>query len=115
MIWLSLHKESQQFATRAQIALRKHYDSQALKLYKKAARIEQKAFNIIDISKVRTRGIIAVSTVALWYKAKEYDKALQFAQKIIKIKSLPAFAIRNIVKIMRGILKKSFCIRKVSI
>jgi len=69
MTWVELHSESERLAIEAQLALNARAVSRATELYKRAAELEQKALDQLDVSKTRTRGITAVSAVALWFKA----------------------------------------------
>jgi hypothetical protein len=69
MTWAEFHRESERLALDAQASMRDRNIAQAEELYKKAAALEWHALECIDVSKVRTRGITAVSAVALWFKA----------------------------------------------
>ena len=72
MTWADLHTESERLAIEAQLALRTRNAGKAIELYKRAAEVERRALDQLDVSKARTRGITAVSAVALWFKAREY-------------------------------------------
>lgn len=101
MNWAIFHAESEQLAINAQLKLRAQNLSEALSLYQQAAEVEQKALDCLDISKTRTRGITAISAVALWFKAKEYIRAEQLAHKMLADENIPAFAreeLRNLVQ-----------------
>lgn len=101
MTWAELHSESERLAIEAHLALRDRNTSQALDLYKRAAETERQALDMLDISKVRTRGITAVSAIALWFKAGEYIQAEQLAHSMLTDPYIPDFAredIRNIVQ-----------------
>ena len=75
MTWAELHAESERLAIEAHLASKSRDTKHAQGLYKKAAQVEQQALNLLDASNVRTRGITAVSAVALWFKAVEYVRA----------------------------------------
>lgn len=101
MTWIELHAKSERLAVEAQLAKQAHNMGKALDLYRQAAKIERQALNMLDGSKVRTRGIIAVSAIALWFKAEEYIKAEQLAHSMLADSSIPDFArkdIRNLVQ-----------------
>ena len=101
MTWAELHAESERFAIEAELALRARNAGQALSLYKQAAAIERRALDLLDVSKVRTRGVTAVSAVALWYKAEEYVSAEQLAHSMLADPHMPDFArddLRNLVQ-----------------
>ena len=101
MTWVEFHSKSEQLAIEAKLASRDRNTTYSLTLYKKAAEEEQKALFEIDASKVRTRGITAVSAVALWFKAREYVLAEQLAHSMLADLSTPEFArdeLRNLVQ-----------------
>lgn len=101
MTWAELHSESERFAIEAQLAFRARNIQQAMDLYRSAAESERKALDQLDASKVRTRGITAVSAVALWFKAGEYVPAEQLAHLMLADPSIPSFAredLRNLVQ-----------------
>ena len=101
MTWAELHTESERLAIEAQLALRARNTGQAIDLYRQAAEIERQALEQIDVSKVRTRGITAVSAVALWFKAGEYAHAEQLAYLMLADALFPDFAredLRNLVQ-----------------
>ncbi len=101
MSWNEYHRDSEAAAIEAERLLRSGDKSAAAKYYAQAANLEQMAVRAIDPSKARTKGITAVSAVALWYKAAEYEKAEQLAYAMLADNSVPAFAridLRNLVQ-----------------
>lgn len=101
MTWAELHAESERLAIEAHLALKARNTEESLDLYRQAAEIERQALDILDVSKVRTRGITAVSAVALWFKAGEYIQAEQLAHSMLADPHIPDFAreeIRNLVQ-----------------
>lgn len=101
MTWAEFHAESERLAIDAQLASRARNSEDAQALYKRAAESELMALNQLDASKVRTRGITAVSAVALWFKACEYAAAEQLAYSMLADSHIPAFAreeLRNLVQ-----------------
>ena len=100
MTWAELHAESEQLAIEAQLALRARNAGHAVELYKRAAEVERRALDQLDVSKERTRGITAVSAVALWFKAGEFALAEQLAYSMLADPHMPDFAreeLRNLV------------------
>lgn len=101
MTWADLHTESERLAIEAELALRARNAGQAVELYKRAAEVERRALDQLDVSKARTRGITAVSAVALWFKAREYALAEQLAHSMLADPHIPEFAreeLRNLVQ-----------------
>ena len=101
MTWAELHSESERIAIEAQLALRARNAGQAIELYRRAAEIERRALDQLDVSKTRTRGITAVSAVALWFKAGEYVLAEQLAHSMLADQHIPDFSreeLRNLVQ-----------------
>lgn len=101
MTWAKFHAESERLAIDAHLASRARNTDHSLALYKQAADAERKALDQLDGSKVRTRGITAVSAVALWFKAGEYVLAEQFAYSMLADPLTPEFAreeLRNLVQ-----------------
>ena len=105
MTWAELHAESERLAIEAQLTLRERDFGKALNLYKQAADVERRALDQLDKSKTRTRGITAVSAVALWFKAGEYALAEQLAYSVLADIDIPDFAREE----LRISFKGSFC------
>jgi len=66
----------------------------------KAAELEGKALDLLDVTKARIRGT-AVSAVALWFKAGECTLAEQLAHSMLTDSQISAFAregLRNLVR-----------------
>ena len=92
MTWADEHRQSERLAAEAAITLRDGDLESALRLYSEAAERETAALDALDRSKVRTLGATAVSAIALWYKAKELDRAEQLAFRILAERRLPVYA-----------------------
>jgi hypothetical protein len=107
MTWAELHAESERIAIEAHVASKERKIEQALVLYKKAAEIERKALDNLDTSKVRTRGITAVSAVALWFKANEYANAEQLAYLMLADANIPDFAREDLRNLIQAIWTES--------
>lgn len=101
MSWTEFHAKSEVLAISAMEALKNRDIPLANKLYKQAGEFEHMALAQLDISKVRTRGITAVSAVALWFKASEYSLAEKLAHSMLADETIPEFArqdLRNLVQ-----------------
>lgn len=107
MTWAELHATSERLAIEAQLALRARNAAPALALYKQAAQWERKALEQLDMSKVRTRGITAVSAVALWFKANEYELAEQLAYSMLADTNIPEFAREELRTLVQAIWTES--------
>jgi hypothetical protein len=99
MTWAELHAESEWLAIEAKRALDARNTGRALEFYKQAAELELQALNVLDVAKARTRGITAVSSVALWFKAHEYVRAEQVAYAMLADPNIPDFA--RLVELVR--------------
>ena len=104
MSWSDHHSASEIFAADAEFQLRAGSKSIALDLYHRAAEEEARAFEALEVSKTRTRGITAVSAVALCYKAQTYQTAEQWAYRYLASRDLPGFAVNQ----LRGLLQMAW-------
>ncbi|WP_126219926.1 hypothetical protein [Burkholderia vietnamiensis] len=103
MDWLTLHKESEAFAREAHEALRNGDTPVAKANFRKAAEVEARALECLDVSKVRTRGITAVSAASLWYKADGFNEACALAYQQLGIGGLPDFAIEQLEDLIQSV------------
>lgn len=102
MSWATFHQESERLAAQAQGLLGAEPEKARL-LYAQAAKAEAAALLEVDISKARTLGITAVSAVALWFKAREFDAAQRLAHRILGEADLPAFAREQLRALLQSI------------
>jgi hypothetical protein len=103
MSWNEHHSLSEKLVVEAESLRRSGDNGRALEVYCKAAKEESLAFDALEPEKVRTRGITAVSAVALWYKGHDYTSAEQTAYRCLSAGSLPTFAeseLRNLLQII---------------
>lgn len=91
MSWDSHHSTSERLAIEAEAARRVGNSQRAEKLYQQAAAEEAQAFSELPDNKQRTRGITAVSAVALSYKGRGYKLAEHLAYQYL-VEELPSFA-----------------------
>lgn len=96
MSWAEKHSHSERLASAAQDAFNSGRREEAERLYARAASFEAAALGSLSPAKTRTLGITAVSTVALWYKAREYRQAEIAACLVLASATLPAFAARQL-------------------
>lgn len=102
MSWSEHHSKSERLSADAETFSRSGDKVLAAELYRQSAEEEVLAFNAADEKKIRTRGITAVSAVALFYKGQDYDRAEQTAYRMLGA-SLPPFAtdqLRNLLQII---------------
>jgi hypothetical protein len=92
MNWDRYHTQSERLAAEAELARRSADPRQAEELYRQAASAEAQALEHVPSDKVRTRGITAISAVALWYKGREYARAERLAYHYLAAGELPRFA-----------------------
>ena len=103
MTWTELHSKSESLAIEASLAQRNRDAFGAQELFRQAARFEKQALDALDSSKVRTRGITAVSTVALWFKSGEYVQAELVAHSALSDVAMPEFARRELRNLVQAI------------
>lgn len=81
--WLKLHRLSESRSTEAHQHLREGNRALAEASFKQAAEAEELALAQLEPGKPKTLGITAVSTVSLYYKAREFEKALFLAYRCL--------------------------------
>jgi hypothetical protein len=103
LTWNQRHSASERFANDAETAIREGDAQRAEDLYKKAATEEAAAFEALDADKHRSRGITAVSAVALWYKGRDYASAEQFVHQCLGRERMPLFAAAQLRELLQMI------------
>jgi len=103
MTWTQLHGESEKLATEAQLLFLARNYAVASNFYKRAADLEKRALDSLDASKTRTRGITAVSAVALYLKSGEFSVAEQIAYAMLADARIPEFAHEDLRTLARAI------------
>ena len=91
MSWAEFHQKSERLAAEAQ-GLALTAPDRARALYAEAAKAEAAALMEVNITKIRTLGVTAISAVALWFKAREFAESQKLAHQILGEADLPAFA-----------------------
>lgn len=102
MTWNDHHSNSERLSADAELSRRSGDNAKAVELYRESAGEELLAFDALDLNKTRTRGVTAVSAVALFYKAQEYVQAERLAYRLLA-GDLPSFAseqLRNLLQII---------------
>ena len=92
MSWDQHHSLSERLASEAEFATRSGDHQRAISLYREAGEAESVAFDALSPEKHRTRGITAVSAVALCYKGHNYPAAERLAYRSLANDELPLFA-----------------------
>ena len=69
------HREAEELSVAASKAMAQGRVQDALKLYARAAKLEQVALKAIPADKSRTRSILSVSVASLLYKAQMFEEA----------------------------------------
>lgn len=92
MTWDKHHSKSERLAIEAETALRAGQREAAERFYVEAAAAEAEALLQLPEEKMRTRGVTAVSSVALWYKGRNYAVAERQAHALLALPTFPTFA-----------------------
>lgn len=103
MSWLEFHRQSEQLASEAEIAVRQQDNQRAQHLYLNAAQAEESALLEVGTEKSRTFGITAVSAVSLYFKASEWQLARSLAHRCLGADHIPAFAYRQLDDLLDSI------------
>jgi hypothetical protein len=103
MDWLTHHKTSEAYAARAHSALAEGRRVEAEKLFRRAAKAEERALLQLDPAKIRTFGITAVSAVSLWFKGRDLARAARLVQQCLTQPGLLPAA-RDQLEELRGAL-----------
>ncbi len=110
MTWGDLHDASSQLASNAELARRAGSTPEKVQeIYGQAATYEKDALEAllqeITEPKPRTISILAVSTAALYYKARQYGLLNEFAAKMLAEQPLNAFAQSQIAELLEWAAK----------
>lgn len=92
MSWDEHHSRSERLAAEGQEAARSGDRTAAETLYRQAAEAEEAALDHVRVEKLRTRGVTAVSAVALWYKGHDLLRAEHLAHRCLATGDLAEFA-----------------------
>src|SRR5262245_32843377 len=89
---LELHREAERFMGRADLARVQNRLEDAAAHDRRAAELEAQVFDLLPLDRPKTRGITAISSVALYRKGKALDQAIRQAEAFLKLGNLPEFA-----------------------
>jgi hypothetical protein len=89
---LDVHGQAELLIAKADRLMEQGRNSEAAAAYQAAASEEAKAFDLIPLERSRTRGIVAVSSVALYRKAGMLEKAIRQAYALLAREDLADFA-----------------------
>ena len=103
MTWLEHHRQSEQYASDAEVAIRRGECNRAQDLYEKAAQAEEQALRKLDPAKSRTYGISTVSVVSLYFKADQRRTAESLAHRYLASEYLPDFASDQLRELLQSI------------
>lgn len=103
MSWDQHHSLSEKFASAADTATRAGDAVRAHDLFTQAATEESAALDAVERDKQRTRGITAVSAVALWLKARDYAAAERLAHRCLQDREMPPFAEKQLRDLLHEI------------
>ena len=103
MSWLSYHRQSEELASQAEVAVERGHRDQADQLYAAAAEAEEMALGALAPGKSRTFAITTVSAVALYYKAGQLNIAENRAHRFLGNEELPRFAYQQLQQLLSDI------------
>ncbi|HZO24597.1 MAG TPA: sigma factor-like helix-turn-helix DNA-binding protein [Chloroflexota bacterium] len=89
---LELHREAELFMGRADLARVQNRREDAAAHDRRAAELEAQVFDLLPLDRPKTRGITAISSVALYRKAGALDQAIRQARSFLAPGNLPDFA-----------------------
>jgi hypothetical protein len=104
MSWLEHHRQSESFASQAEILNRQGETESAQRHYAIAAESEVLALNALGRDDQRTLGITVVSATALMFKAQQFSQAKLLAYRWLASQQLPNFSVVQLEEILREIL-----------
>lgn len=89
---LELHREAEVMMGYADQARAQSRFLDAVKFDRQAAELEAQVFDLLPLDRPKTRGITAISSVALYRKAGALDEAIRQAEVCLRAGNLPEFA-----------------------
>ena len=86
---MELHRNAESRMAEAELLEARGDVAEARRLFLQAADAEAAAFEYIPQDRPRTRGIIAVSAVSLYWRANAFDEAIRHAHRYLSLSGLP--------------------------
>lgn len=96
-----MHRKAQEIAAEAATALEIGTVGKGLQLYAQAADLEEQAFKGVSEEKARTRSILAVSFIALLYKAQLFERAELGIFRLLGLESLQPWAVAQLRELLQ--------------
>ena len=100
------HQQAEHFMAEADQLEAQGRQQQAQQARLQAAQCEARAFEHIPVSRPRTRGVIAVSAVALYRRAGALDEAIQHAHRYLGESDLPEFARQQLDELLTDVRRE---------
>jgi hypothetical protein len=97
---LDAHRQAEVLMGRADTLVAEGRAAEARDLYTQAAELEAKALESIPATRPRTRGIIAVSAVALYRRGGAIDEVTRHARRYLAERGLPEFARAQLAELL---------------
>ena len=88
---VELHRRAEELMGRAEL-LERTSPNESRQLYLEAAALEADVFGGIPTSRPKTRGIIAVSAVSLYWRAGAHDDVVRLAREYLACPEIPEIA-----------------------
>jgi len=102
--WAIHHSKSEELARQAEAAVKGDKETGSI-FYERTAKEEELALSCLDQTKKRTIGITVVSTVSLYFKGRNFQKAEQIAYRYLTGNKLPIFAIKQLHSILQKMIE----------
>lgn len=97
---LDVHRQAEALMGRADVLAAEGRAAEARRLYRQAADLEAQALESIPATRPRTRGIIAVSAVALYWRGGATDQVVRHAERYLAERELPDFARTQLAELL---------------
>ena len=101
-----LHRQAEELMSQADVLSGMGQHDDASRLYRKAAELEAKVFNRVSQDRPRTRGILAISAVALYRRGGEIDGAIRRAHSYLADPGLPTFAQEELLELLISLYRE---------
>ena len=112
---LELHREAEGFMGRAAQARAQNRPIDAARFDRQAAALEARVFDLLPLDRPKTRGITAVSSVALYRKAGALDEAIRHAEYFLTQEAVADFSrldLEEMIEEMRAELNATTAIEQ---
>ncbi len=103
MSWNEHHSISEDYAIRAELAIKNSDYKTAIELFRNAAEQETLALSEIDPAKNKTLGITVLSAASLWFKAGDFRQAERLVCHWLETDLLPPFSIDQLQTVLQSV------------